>query len=102
MEGLKCCPHCQSQAVPADLDDSVTIQITNHELRVLTMWASNWARRMSRPGSDLNKPISTILTRLGTQTSAALTLSQEIADIRQAMPDSEVKVYNDRGEVLDL
>lgn len=99
---LICCPECGSQSIPADLDDSVTITISNHELRILTMWASNWARGASRPGVDMNKPIGVILARLGTQTSAALTLSQEIADVRAAFPESEVKVRDASGKELDI
>lgn len=103
-EGRKliCCPECGSQSIPADLDDSVTITITNHELRILTMWASNWARARSTAELDLTKPISVILGRLGTQTTAALSLSQEIADVRAAFPESEVKVYDGTGKELDL
>lgn len=100
-KGMRACPQCGSTSIPADLDDAVTIRITNHELRILTMWASNWARRFSTPETDMNKPISVILSRLATQTSAALTLGQEIADLRAALPGSQILIY-EGGKESDL
>ncbi len=37
------CPECGETGIPADLDDSVNIKITWHELRVIVMWAERWA-----------------------------------------------------------
>lgn len=43
-----------------------------------------------------------ILARLATQTDVALSLSQEIADVRAAFPDSTVTVTDSTGKELDL
>lgn len=96
------CPNCGATSIPADLDDAVTVTITNHELRILSIWASNWAYEHTTTDLDLAKPISVILARLGTQTLAALTLSQEIADLRATFPNSKVTVYGQDGEEVDI
>src|SRR5258707_968644 len=85
-EELKACPACGDRGhVPADLDDTVTVTLTRHELRILTFWAESRAREIGA----LNV-MGVILLRLGTQTDIALTMSQEIADLRAAFPASEV------------
>lgn len=99
---MKGCPACGcARHVPAALGDSVTVSITTHELRILTMWASNWARSISRDDPHIGSVVGTILERLGQQTSAALTLSQELADVREAFPDARVVVVED-GRETDL
>jgi hypothetical protein len=97
---MKGCPSCGDRShIPADLDETVTIKITKHELRIMTIWASNWARKC---GGDSLKPMRVILDRIGTQTGVALTLSQEIADLRAAFPESEVTVKDEDGKDLDI
>jgi hypothetical protein len=99
-EDLRACPACgDSVHSPADLAETVTVTLTKHELRILTMWAENWAREC---GGAAMKAMGTILLRLGTQTDVALTLSQEIADVRAAFPDSEVTVHRADGTQEDL
>lgn len=99
---LDACPNCGDKGVPADLEDVTSITLTTHELRILTIWASNWANAIASQHPNTPRVLQTILDRIGMQTSAALTLRQEIADIRAAYPDSKVTVYNDRGEEVDL
>lgn len=98
MGNLKACPQCGATGIPADLDDTGTVVITRHELRILTMWADNYARSITarHPGSD--KVVRTIVDRLGTQTDTPLTLSHEFADLRAEF--GEVRVYRD-GELTD-
>jgi hypothetical protein len=92
------CPECgDRQGIPADLDDTVDVHISKHELRILTMWADNHARSIKMPHVT-----RIILDRLGTQTDAPLTLGQEIADVRAAFPDAEIRVYDDHGNEQDL
>ena len=76
----------------------MTVTLTRHELRILTIWAENWAREC---GAHALKAMGTILLRLGTQTDAALTFSQEIADLRAAFPDSQVTVRDATGKEID-
>lgn len=37
------CPACGSKDIPADLGHTHTLQLTDHEWRVLFMWAERWA-----------------------------------------------------------
>lgn len=96
------CPACGDQGIPADPDDTVTVTLTRHELRILTMWADNHARLISqKPGlAGMVRVTTGILDALGQQTDAPLTLGQELADVRQAFPDTTVTVYRD-GQPTD-
>lgn len=102
---LNRCPNCRGKGVPADLNQTVTLTITRHELRILTIWAGQWADWGVRQGwkdAEIGpKIIRTITDRLATYTDAALSMSQEFADLRAAFPASEVKVYRDDGEQID-
>lgn len=92
------CPSCgDREGIPANLDDTVTLVMTRHELRILTMWADNHARSIKRAHVT-----QIILDRLAQQTDTPLTLSQEIADIRAAFPGSDVKVYDADGNPKDI
>jgi hypothetical protein len=90
-----CCPSCRSRAVPADADDTATVTLTTHELRVLTLWAENWARHISGMSPDAPRVVQGICDRLATQTAAALTFRQEMSDLRAAPGVSDVTVYRD-------
>lgn len=100
---LNACPACGNTNPPADADDTVTITLTTHELRILTIWASNWAEaHTDKPeGQDSPRVIAGILDGIGQYTSAPLSLRQEVADVRAAFPDSEVTLYRD-GEETDI
>lgn len=97
-EELDRCPACGDSAhIPADLDDIVHLNITRHELRVLTMWADNWGRLQNQ-----QKAVKTIIDRIGMQTDAALTLSQELADVRAEFGQDSVRVIDGGGNEIDL
>jgi len=99
-EALNACPACGDTGFPpADLADTVTVTLTKRELRILTIWAENWARQCGEPAM---KAMGVILLRLATQTDVALTLSQEIADVRAAFPASEVTVHRADGTEMDV
>lgn len=61
--GAKACPTCGSTSVPCLMSQDVTIRINWHELRILTIWASNWA---GQHGCD-NGALAAILRRLEAQ-----------------------------------
>lgn len=102
-EPLRACPQCGSTATPADADDTATVTLTKHELRIIGIWASNYAEGIKNsPGcEDSPKVVYGILDHLGTQTDVALSMRQEMADVRAAFPDSKVTVYRN-GEETDL
>jgi predicted nucleic acid-binding Zn-ribbon protein len=102
------CPKCGDTGVPADLDATTTIRITTQELRILTRWASDYARELDHKsalngaaGKALNI-VRTIVDRLATQTPVALTLEQEVADMRASHPNSKVTVHRSDGTEVDI
>lgn len=101
---LTACPHCGSTSTPADADDLAIVTTTKHELRILCIWASNYAESIKdRPGcGDSPKVVYGILDHIGTQTDVALSMRQELADVRAAFPDSEVTVRRADGTETDL
>lgn len=101
---LTACPHCGSTSAPADADDLATVTLTKHELRILCIWASNYAENIKgHPGcGDSPKVVYGILDHLGTQTDVALSMRQELADVRAAFPDSAVTVRRADGTETDL
>ena len=102
-EGLTACPTCGSTKPPADADDTVTATLTRHELRILTFWASNYAASIKDhpDGGDAPLVITGILDHLAHFTDTALSLRQEIADVRSAFPTSNVTVHRN-GKETDL
>lgn len=85
------CPQCGDQGIPADLDDMVTVSLTKHELRILTFWSEAYARVYARTGYDptsrMSRVLKTIFDRISMQTETALTLGQEMADIRSSLSE---------------
>ena len=78
------CPKCGSQGVPCGVEKDVTVEINWHELRILVIWAENWAQQCKRRASDdssekMPKTVTAIARRLQAQrpTFGPLTLSEE-------------------------
>lgn len=94
------CPHCGDQGTPADLDNQVTITLTSHELRILSFWSEGYAKMMAHIGQDpsgrMPKVLKVIRDRLTLQTDTSLSLTQDLADLRQrtteAFPDDSVEM----------
>lgn len=94
---LACCPECHGTGTPANADDTVTVTLTKHELRILTMWATNWANSIvDQPRCEDSLLVTQgIVDALGTQTDVPLTLSQEMADVRAEFPQATITVQRD-------
>jgi hypothetical protein len=85
-EGLTCCPQCGNKGVPADPNDKSTLTMTNHEWRILFMWASQWAGQCAKsdqPGYDSPAVVQAIAREAKRQASTlpALSLSEEIQEL---------------------
>lgn len=50
------CPHCGSAGIPADLREMLDLKITRHELRILTIWAANYADSLLKSSALSNAP----------------------------------------------
>lgn len=85
-DDLTGCSHCgDSKGIPADLARTVTVRITEHELRVLIMWAEFWAS--AKDDDDhrtMRRVVYGIAGALQAQipSGAALTFANELADLR--------------------
>ncbi len=74
------CPTSGDKGVPHDPDDDRTIVINPHDLRVLTIWAANYAQE-----HKLNAALAPTLRRLRRQLpDVPLTLFDEVSQLRDA------------------
>lgn len=90
------CPACKSPSVPMSIAQDVKIDINWHELRILTIWASNYAETL---GSDARAAqsrasLAQIIRRLERQRPEnfpALTIVGEVRDMQRAGIDVEMR-----------
>lgn len=107
-ENSECCPNCGTETIPCDINDDINIKINWHELRILTIWAENWARHLDQNKSqDDEKNLLTILTiaqRLQKQfpKKLPLTLFGEIKELRNALGDESIVTDLDDDNLLGL
>lgn len=94
LKGASSCPKCENHGVPASPKEDVTIKINWHELRILAIWAENWARQIEKNGDVTTHPILTvncIARRIQKQhpDKTPLTLSGEIEELKKTYPSTE-------------
>lgn len=87
------CPKCGATGVPCAIKDDVTIRINWHELRILGIWADNYAGACDErePEKDARGTISGILGRIQAQhpDRTPLTLLGELKQLQETYPDIE-------------
>lgn len=81
------CPACGISALPVQISQDVTVRINWHELRILTIWATNYS---IHAGFDLpdTLPLRAIIDRLMAQRPegfAALTLAMERDELAERL-----------------
>lgn len=93
------CPKCDSQGVPCDTDKDTTVEINWHELRILVIWAEQWARlhadkKTDRSSESMPVTVQAIARRLQLQRPefGHLTLSGEIAALPTDLAKSGITV----------
>lgn len=87
--GVSGCPKCGTPSLPCDPKKDVEIKINTHELRILTMWADNWAQ--AQVDAQGKKTLSCILQRLSKQLpDTILTLSGEVKSLQDAGHDAQL------------
>lgn len=104
MEGATACPGCGTKAIPCTIKEDVTVEINWHELRILTIWAENWARKIQNDDPKNDGSLLTIMSiagRLQRQhpEKTALTLFSEIRNLRK---DYNIETDIDNDEHLKL
>lgn len=97
IEGASACPACGSRGVPMAIANDKDIRINTHELRILTIWAHNWAEQCDRQEGNSNcvKALGGILNRLRVQLPG---VRFSVIDEAQGLADhlgSEVKAHAD-------
>lgn len=87
------CPKCGTQSVPCSPNEDVWVEVNWHELRILTIWAEQWASHIDKQ-SDENKgssqAVAAIAARLQHQwpTLTPLTLSGELGELPDKLRES--------------
>ena len=94
------CPRCGTKRLPALITDDLSMQINLHELRILIIWASNWARGIKDDASGAQKTIRAICAALKKQLpeGTCLTMEDEMAALQEAFPQSEI--LDGEGKVI--
>lgn len=90
LAGVAGCPGCGTKSVPCAIDEDVSLRINWHELRILTIWASNYAEKLT---AQSRSTLTSILRRLNQQRppkAAALTLMGEVRELQNAGIDAEL------------
>lgn len=77
------CPNCGTCGVPMSITEDVTIKINWHELRILCMWASNFASSFSGEAQRSQKALATIIRMIRAQhpEMGPLTMTEEIQEV---------------------
>lgn len=95
------CPGCGATGVPMSIADDVTVRVNWHELRILGIFASNWAREACKgDDNDTQGAVSAILNRIRAQypERAPLTLFDEIKEVQEVYP--EMELVDESGTVV--
>lgn len=91
--GASACPSCGSKSIPADPNDASTVTLTNHEWRLICIWAHNWGKEHSVEGN----PIDGIVGEMRKQNPdmPCLTMDEEFAAVKKEFPTAEM--YDGKG-----
>lgn len=85
---LTCCPRCKTKGLPMLVADDVTINVNWHELRILGIWAENYASASDErhPSEDsMQRLVNIIAGRIHAQhpEKAPLTMTGELGELRR-------------------
>lgn len=85
--GARSCPTCNRASVPMAISDDVEIKVNWHELRILGMWAENWA--IHNDDAIMVQTVRVITSLIHQQFPGrlSLTLSGELRDLRHAVQE---------------
>ena len=77
------CPHCGSQGVPMSISEDITLKINWHELRILCIWASNFASTFTGESARSQKALASIIAAIRAQhpEMGPLTMTEEIQEL---------------------
>jgi len=95
--GATACPKCGTASTPMDMSDDIELHINVHELRILTIWASNWAEQHCKPASQ--RTLSSIINALRPQVQSGtpLTMGDEFQGVADTL-GTDVEVHGADGK----
>jgi len=93
--GVNACPECGTASLPMSVASDVQVTVNWHELRILGMWAENWAVHIDK--ADCVQVVRAIAGRLQAQhpERSAITMSGELSELRQAVKEQGGTVQHD-------
>lgn len=93
IKGVTECPKCGNKGVPMNISDDVELRINIHELRILTIWASNWAEQAIADDQG-TRTINGIINALRPQLpdGTALTMNDEFKSVADSF-GTEVSIH---------
>lgn len=83
-DGLNCCPNCGATGVPCSDAEQVIVSVNTHELRILCIWAENWANTHKDVCVDAVYGIARRLRKQLGDKDAPLTMADEFQAIKDA------------------
>lgn len=90
-----CCPRCGTKILPMHIKDDIELKINKHEIRILTIWASNWINYNYKEGAS---SLSGILKSIREQVpNLALTMNEEFQQVADGL-GTEVKIVAADGK----
>jgi len=96
LKGATACPDCGFTGVPCAVEQDCQVDVNWHELRILTIWAENYARQIDAATGDSNLTltVTAIAGRLQRQQREfpVLTLSAEIAELPRRLEENGISV----------
>ncbi len=93
IKGATGCPHCGTTGLPCSVNQDATININWHELRILTIWATNWAE--NKCDEAARKTLRSIIGRLQQQRKEgwpALTILDEVKELPETLKKDGIQV----------
>jgi hypothetical protein len=94
-DGLDKCPSCQTKSHPCAYVDQTNISINIHEIRLLCIWAENWASKLDKdqPHSEIDADVVyAIAERIKKQlpeslSAVPLTMRDEFMELKKKHPE---------------
>jgi hypothetical protein len=83
IEGVDRCPNCGDDSVPCSIDQDTTIKINWQELRILAVWAVNWAelRCGTRDQECIHKIVDRLQLQKPDESFGSLIVEEEVQQI---------------------
>lgn len=91
------CPSCGTSSLPMWIKHDVEVKINWHELRILGMWAANYAESLEDASRVSLHKILKRLSKYRPEDAGALTLVEEVKELQKSFPSASLSIG---GEVI--